>query len=425
VADGSAFPDTWSSTRNVRWKTPIAGRGWSSPVVWGSKLFLTTAVSAGQTEAPKKGLYFGGERPKPSEDVYQWWLYCLDVASGKVLWKRMVHSGKPATPIHVKNSYASETPVADEARVYCLFGGIGAFAFTHTGKQIWERRMPPRPMQAGWGTASSPALYGRRLYIQDDNEESSGLLCLDAITGADLWQVPRDEKSNWSSPFVWKNSLRTEIVTAGSGKVRSYDLNGKLLWWLQGMSGITISTPYAEGDRLYVTSGYVGSRRRPIYAIRPGAAGDISVADGQAPGPAFAWTQPAAAPYNTTTLLYRGIVYSLLDFGLMSAYDAATGAPHYERVRIPGGRAFTASPWAANGKVYCMDEDGVTYVIPAGREFKLLHTNSLGEDDMGMASPAAAGDSLIVRTSERVYCIGPGAARASEPRRVHVSGQGR
>jgi outer membrane protein assembly factor BamB len=337
--------------------------------------------------------------------VHEWWVYCLELTSGKVLWKRLVHSGKPAMPIHVKNSYASETPIVDANRLYCLFGNVGVFAFTHAGKKVWEHPIPRRQMQAGWGTASSPALFGGRLYVQNDNEEASHLQALDAATGREVWRVPRDEKSNWSSPFVWRNSIRTEIVTAGSGKVRSYDLDGKLLWWLQGMSGITISTPYAVGDVLYVTSGYVGSRRRPIYAIRPGAEGDISVTDGQAPGPAFAWVQPTAAPYNTSTLLYRGIVYALLDFGFLSAYDAAAGAPLYERVRLEGGRAFTASPWAADGKVYCMDEDGVTYVIAAGREFKLLGRNALADDDTGMASPAVAVGRLLIRTSARVYCI--------------------
>jgi outer membrane protein assembly factor BamB len=410
VSEASGFPDTWSATQNVAWKTDIPGRGWSSPVVWGNRVFLTTVCSQGATEPPKKGLYMGGERPQTSGDLHEWWVYCLDLPSGKVLWKQMVHSGKPPSPIHVKNSYASETPVADADRVYCVFGNVGIYALTHAGRKVWQRALTPHPIQAAWGTAASPALAGGRLYVVDDNEAESSIAALDARTGKDVWRVSRDEKSNWATPFVWKNSRRTEIITAGTGKVRSYDLDGRLLWWLKGVPGITISTPYASGDLLYVTSGYVGSPRRPIYAIRPGGAGDISLAEGATSGEFIAWRQPTAAPYNPSTLLYRGQVYVLLDFGMMSAYDAATGAPLFERTRIPEGRAFTASPWAAGGKVYCMNEDGVTFVFRAGPRFDLLHTNKLAEDDMGMACPAITGNRLLIRTSARVYCI-------SRPRR--------
>lgn len=405
VADTSAFPERWSATENVAWKTDIPGRGWSCPVVWGNRIFLTTVCSRGATEPPKKGLYFGGERPTPSSDQHEWWVYCLNLQSGAVLWKQMVHVGKPPTPIHVKNSYASETPVVDADRVYCLFGGVGLFALSHAGTVLWQRPLTPHAMTAGWGTAASPALDGRRLYLVDDNEQASTIAALDARTGRDIWRIPRDEKSNWATPLVWRNSRRTEIVTAGSGRVRSYDADGKLLWWLQGMSGITISTPSAEGDRLYVSSGYVGSPKRPVYCITAGASGDITLPAGRTSSSAIAWSQPEAAPYNTTTLLYRSRVYSLLDFGMLSVYDAATGAPLYERKRIPLSRGFTASPWAAAGRVYCLNEEGETFVLAAGDQFNLLHTNKLAEDDMGMACPAVAGDRLLIRTSTRLYCI--------------------
>ncbi len=405
VADGAGFPERWSATENVAWKADVPGRGWSSPVVWGDRVFLTTVVNRGASEAPKKGLYLGGNRPAPPGGVHEWWVYCLDLGSGQVRWKEKVNEGPPATPIHIKNSYASETPVTDGERAYFYFGNVGVFAYDLVGKRIWSRPMEPHATRYGWGTASSPALHGDRLYIVNDNEEHSFLLALEERTGKELWRIERDEKSSWSTPYVWENSLRTEIVTPGTGRVRAYDLDGKELWSLRGMSGITIATPFAEGDLCYVTSGFVGSRLRPIYAIRAGASGDISLSWGQTSNAHIAWCQPTAAPYNPSTLLYRDRLYVLLDRGMFSAYDAGTGAPLYERERIPQGGGFTASPWAADGKIFCLNEDGVTFVLRAGDKFELLHANRLADDDMGMATPAIAGDRLLLRTSAHLYCI--------------------
>lgn len=404
VADGAAFPDRWSATEKVAWKVEIPGRGWSSPVVAKGRVFLTTVAKRGESEAPRKGLYLGGERPK-SSIPHEWWVYCLDLGSGKVRWKEKVHEGVPPGPVHLKNTHASETPVTDGKAVYCVFGGVGVFAFSLDGKRLWSKSIEPRRMRADWGTAASPALHRGRLYLVNDNEEQSYLLALDAGTGKEIWRVAREEKSNWATPFVWENSRRTEIVTPGTGRVRSYSLDGGELWSLKGMSGITIAAPYAEGDLLYVTSGFIASPLRPIYAIRPGAAGDISLPQGLTSSEFIAWCNWSAAPYNPSTLLYRGRLIALLDRGILSAYDARTGKPLFERRRIPEGRAFTASPWAADGKVYCLDEDGTTFVFAADDKMELLRTNRLAEDDMGMATPAIAGDRLLIRTSARVYCI--------------------
>jgi outer membrane protein assembly factor BamB len=205
---------------------------------------------------------------------------------------------------------------------------------------------------------------------------------------------------------VWENERRSEIVTAGSGKVRSYDLEGKLLWWLQGMSSITISTPYADRGLLYVTSGFIVDRSRPVYAIRPGASGDISLQPGQTNNSSIAWCQPLAAPYNPSTLVYEGRLYVLYDRGLLSAFNARTGEVLYDRQKLPGGLRFTASPWACNGRVFCLNEDGVTFVVRSGDAFELLRTNKLAEDDMCLATPALAGDRLLIRSGARIYCIG-------------------
>jgi outer membrane protein assembly factor BamB len=266
-------------------------------------------------------------------------------------------------------------------------------------------------MRYGWGTGASPVLHEDRLYLVNDNEEDSYLLALDKRTGQEVWRADRDEKSNWSTPYVWANERRTEIVTPGTGKVRSYDLAGKLLWSLRGMSSITIATPYESAGLLFISSGYVGDSLRPIYAIRPGAVGDISLSGDAASNDWIAWRQQTAAPYNPTTLVYKDRLYVLHDRGFLACYDARDGAEVFGRQRIPGGRTFTSSPWAYDGKVFCLNEDGVTFVFQAGDAFELLHTNPLAEDDMCLATPAMTQDCLLIRSATALYCI---AGRASQ-----------
>lgn len=405
VASGANLPDRWSATENIAWKTDLPGRAWSSPIVWGSRVFLTSAVNLRELESPKKGLYFGGNRPEPREVEQEYRVFCLDISSGTILWEQTVHRGTPKSAIHLKNSFASETPVTDGERVYAYFGNQGLYCLDLEGNPVWSKPFEPHATRNGWGTAASPVLHGDHLYIVDDNDEESYLLCLDKRTGKEVWRVDRDEKSNWSTPSIWQNDRRTEIVTLGTDKVRSYDLDGNLLWWFTGMSKITIATPYADSGLLYVSSGYVNDPHRPLYAIRPGAAGDISLGPDQTSNQSIAWYQPAAAPYNPTTLVHDGRLYVLYDRGLVSCFRSLTGEPLFEQERLPEGRHFTASPWFYDGKVFCLNEDGVTFVLRAGDKFELLHTNQLADDDMCMATPAIAPGRLLIRTSARVYCV--------------------
>jgi outer membrane protein assembly factor BamB len=405
VGQSDQLPDRWSATENVEWKSEIPGRGWSSPIVWGDRIFLTTVENKGTSPDAKKGLYFNGEQREPPESIHLWKTLCLDINSGKIIWERTAHEGKPQTTLHIKNSYASETPVTDGARVYAYFGNLGVYCYDFTGELVWSRKIEPHATRAGWGTAASPALFKDRLYIVNDNEESSYLLALDTATGKDVWRKERDESSNWSTPFVWRNDLRTELVTAGTNRVRSYDLEGNLLWHLAGMSVITIGTPFAQGGLLYVGSGYVLDLRRPLYAIRPGATGDISLPKGKDSSESIAWCQRMAAPYNPSVLVYRDQLYVLYDKGILACFDARTGDVLYDKQRIPNGRAFTSSPWAYAGKIFCINEYGETFVFAAGDEFKPLHTNVLAEDDMCLATPAIAGDRLLIRTDGRLYSI--------------------
>jgi outer membrane protein assembly factor BamB len=406
ISTSPNLPDRWSATENVAWKTDVPGRGWSSPIAWGDRIFLTTVVNTADTEPPKKGLYFGGERPVPASQ-HRWIVLCLDLKTGAKVWQRTVHQGTPDTSIHVKNSYASETPVTDGRHVYALFGNVGLYCLTMDGKPVWEHRLEPRRTRLGWGTAASPVLHKGRLYLVNDNEEQSYLLALSADTGRELWRVPRGEKSNWATPYVWETPGRTEIVTAGSGQVRSYDTEGRLLWTLKGMSSITIATPYSVGGLLILSSGYVGDRSKPIYAVRPGATGDISLKPGERSSSHIAWCAENAAPYNPTTLAVANRIFVLYDFGFLGIYRTDTGQVLLERERIPNGRGFTASPWSYGGKIFCLNEDGVTFVFRESDRMELLHQNPLAEDDMCMATPAIVGDRLIIRTSARVYCIRP------------------
>ncbi|MEY3457581.1 MAG: hypothetical protein RL215_738 [Planctomycetota bacterium] len=415
VSASSAIPDTWSATENVAWKRDLPGRGWSSPVVWGKHVFLTTVVNTGESEEPKKGLYFGGDRTAPPQSVHQWKVLCLDLVSGDIRWERQVHAGVPQSSIHIKSSFGSETAVTDGQRVYFCFGNLGIFCFDFAGQELWRHELPPLPMRFGWGTAASPALHGNRLYYCCDNDEQSCLLAFDAATGKQLWRTERDDKSNWSTPLVWQHAQRTEIVTAGTGGIQSYDEDGKLLWYLRGgMSSITIATPYAADGLLYISSGYVLDSQRPIYAIRPGASGDITPAENAASSEFIAWSLPKAGPYNPSTLVSGQRLFVLYDRGFIAGFDAKSGQELFAQQRLPNGRAFTASPWAAGGKIFCLNEDGVTFVLQDGDAYQLLRTNPLAEDDMGMATPAIAGDSLLIRTSARVYCIRRGAGAETQ-----------
>jgi len=407
--DNPSLPDTWSKTENIAWKTAIPGLGWSSPIVWGDKIFVTTAVSEGEVETPQKGLYFKGERPTP-EVVHHWKVFCLDLKSGAILWEKEAAKGVPPQSHHLKNTFASETPVTDGERVYAYFGNLGVFAYDMNGNEVWSKKFDPVRTRYGWGTAASPALYKDRLYIVNDNDDKSYLLALDKETGNQIWRADRaDEKSNWATPFIWENEKRTEIVTPGTGAIRSYDLDGKLLWSMKGMSSITIMTPFSKFGLLYVSSGYVQDKRKPVFAIKPGATGDITLDADKNSSEFVSWAQKDAGPYNPSPIIYGDLFYVLLDRGFITCYDAKTGEEVYGKQRIgEGSNAFTSSPWAYNGKVFCLSEDGDTFVFEAGREPKApIRKNSL--DELCMATPAIVQGNLILRTSSNLYCIRNGA----------------
>jgi outer membrane protein assembly factor BamB len=373
------LPTEWDAEKNVAWKTAIPGRGLSSPVVWGDRVFVTSAIQG------------GGRNPN-----VQWCVLALDRITGKVLWKQVALEGKPRSPIQSGNSYATETPVTDGERVYAFFGNHGLFCYDFAGCQ---------------GTGSSPTFDGGRLILQVDNEEKSFLVAVDGKTGEELWRMPRDERTNYSSPIVWKNKLGSEVVTSGSNAIRSYDpATGKLLWELALGGGRCPASPTGDDERLYVGGGGGGGpsrgRGKSLFcAVRAGAKGDISLKSGQNSNEGIAWSQPRGDLEMASPLAFHGHVYILSQSGgLVSCLDAKTGKTLY-RERLPNAQNFWASPWAAGGHVYALDSAGTTFLLEDGPEFELLARNKL--KDKCWATPAAAGGSLFLRGNDTVYCIRP------------------
>lgn len=399
VAADAGLPVSWSVTENVKWKTAIPGAGWSSPVVWGDRVFVTSVIRANASYKPDQALYGGGVQQTPPSDEHRRMAYCLDFKTGKILWERELDRAVPRTSHHPKNSFASETPVTDGKRLYVLFGNLGVFALDMNGKVLWSVKLGPSATRHGWGTASSPALHGDRLFVLCDNDDQSFLTALDKRTGKQLWRVERDEETTWATPFIWENGERTELVTSGAIRMRSYDLEGKLIWELGGpFSHLAIPSPFSSGGLLYLTSGYVGDDARPLIAVKPGATGDAARS--------IAWRLPQAGPYNPSPIVYGDYLYVLHDRGFLACYDAKTGREIYGKARIDeSAPRFTASPWAYNDRIFALSEEGETYVIQPGAEFKVLRKNPLAE--MSLATPAVAKGSLFIRTAGHLYRIAP------------------
>lgn len=435
IADTWALPERWSATEQVAWTVEVPGRGWSSPIVWRDRVFLTSAISDGAFKAPSTGIFgndYAAELSKQglsdaeilervvSRDIeltgeggdVSYVVLALDAGTGKVVWQREAHRGQPAGGRHRKNTYASETPATDGERIYASFGGnVGVFCYTMDGALQWSRTWTPQPMYLDFGTASSPSVHDRRVYLLHDTDGRSFLAALDAKTGKDIWSVERTDLnpgrpgSGWATPYVWQHARRTEIVTIGRGHVVSYDLDGRELWRLRGMTQATPS-PVSDGDLLYVGSGSQGESNRPLFAVRAGARGDISLEADQTENEFVAWHQPRLSGYTPSPLVYRDRVYVINDNGILQVADARTGKEIYKARMGGGGFTFSSSPLASQGRVYFLSEDGDMFVLAAGDAYRELARNSLGE--MSLATPAAAPGSLYIRTMTTLYRVGKG-----------------
>jgi outer membrane protein assembly factor BamB len=416
VAD-KVLPADWGPDKNVAWKVKLPGVAWSQPIVSGEKIFLTTAVTEKQQKpcGGQSGPGFSVFSPSgisralfhsadPPDAIYRWKILCLDGTTGTVLWEQTAREARPNVPIHPSNTYASETPVTDGELVIAYFGMTGLYCYDLAGKLLWSKELGSYPTQFGWGTGSSPALDGERIFVQCDNEKTSFLVALDKKSGEELWRAPREEKSNWCTPHIWRNTLRCELVTAGGDKIRSYNLESGELLWEMDARGRSAATPVSDQGLLFVGSvDRMTGTKGVLVAIRPGAAGDISLKGKETSNSFVAWSVPRVAPQIASPLLYEGCVYVLQQQGgIITCLDATTGKQHY-RQRLPGASGFMASPWANDGKLFCLDENGQTFVLQPGPEFKVIGTSKL--DEMFWSSPAVIGDRLLLRGVDHFYCI--------------------
>lgn len=408
VVRDANLPERWGEDSNVIWKVALPGRGWSQPVTAKGKVFVTTAESE-KEEKPRRGERgIVPDALDPQQHEYRWHVLCLDAATGQVIWDRTAYEGKPRVRKHRSNTYASETPATDGELLIAYFGMTGISCYDFDGNRLWDKDLGAFPTQAGWGTGSSPVMHGDAVFVQCDNDKSSFLVALDKRTGDELWRKGRDEPSNWSTPYLWKNRVRTELVTTGGKKMRGHDLQTGDVLWEMNATGRTSATAVGNEELLYVDSveRFTGSPVR-LVAIRAGGAGDVSLKPGENESPAVAWSVTYNTYHNTSPLLVNDCLYMLEQHtGVIRCYHARTGKLHYQQ-RLPEATGSTASPWAAGGKVFCLDEVGRTSVLESGPKFKLLATNRLDED-LFWASPAFTGDRLILRSLEHLYCIGDG-----------------
>ena len=404
------LPLHWGEGRNIAWRIELPGGGWSQPVVRGGRVFVTCAVPAGEDKATPidaglAGVFNAANRGEKSSGEYLFKLIALDAQTGRIDWDRTVRRGVPRLPKHRSNTFASETPAAEGNKLVVSFGPNALACFDIEGELVWERDPVVFPMQMGWGTGSSPVIYGDRVFILCDNDQESFLSALDLTTGAELWRMKRDEKSNWSTPYLWRNPARTELVVAGGTAMRSYDpKTGELLWEMKASGRAAMSPVGAAGFVCVDSADRLTGGRGILAAVRVGAKGAITIPKTQEEDSAVAWSLPLNAYRVASPLLYNDCLYLLEQgSGVIRCVDAKTGKLHYQK-RLPQSVGTYASPLGAAGRVYCLDQKGLMAVLRSGPEFEILASNQL-EDGMFGASAAVAGDRLLLRGSRHLYCI--------------------
>jgi outer membrane protein assembly factor BamB len=408
VADGHRLPSVWNVEKgvNIRWKTPIPGIAVSSPIVWGDKVFVTTAVSTDPSAKLRHGLY-GDVEPSNDTSKHTWKLYCLDRKTGRIEWDRVAHEGTPKTKRHPKSSQASCTPATDGKVVVVNFGSEGLYAFDMNGKLAWKQDLGT--LNAGWffdpdyewGVASSPILFKDTVIVQADIQKDSYVAAYSLKDGKQIWKTMRDEIPSWATPAIYDGKPRAELITHATRFIRGYDpASGKELWRLSGNSEITTPTPIVAHGLIFITNGYRGVQ--PIFAVRPGATGDISLKEGETSTGSIAWSHKRGGPYTPTPLIYGDILYIVNNQGVLTTYNAKSGERIYQQ-RVGNGGSYSASVVAGDNKIYLSSEDGDVYVIKAGPQFEVLAQNSVGE--VVMATPALSDGMLIVRGLQHVIAI--------------------
>lgn len=421
TVEGRATPVSWSvaTNKNVLWKTRIAGLAHSSPIVWGDSVFLTSAVSA-TGEAPLKVGLYGDIESVSREPAHRFVVYRIDKRTGRIAWERTAHEGVPRQPRHPKSTHANPTPATDGERVVAFFGSEGLYCYDFAGNLVWRRDLGLldagffQAPDAKWGFASSPVVHEGVVYLQVDVLNDSYVAALDLETGQELWLTPRRDVPTWTTPTLHRDGDRTLLLVNGWKHIGGYDARtGREIWRLRGGGDIPVPTPVVGHGLVFVTSAHgPGS---PIYAVRLEAQGDISLAEGETSNRYVAWSVARGGAYMQTPLVYGEYLYSCRDNGVLSCYRARTGERLYQERLGGGGRGFTASPVAADGKLYFTSEEGEVYVVRAGRHFELMAVNAL--DEITMATPAISDGTLFFRTRSQLVAVGEGAAASQgEPR---------
>jgi len=383
MARGDA-PSVWSDTNNVKWKTEIPGRGFSTPAIWGDRIFVTTAIPTGTGAGPVVEQRFE--------------VLSLDRRTGKILWQKTAKIATPHEGYHrAYGSFASNSPVTDGRYVYASFGSRGIYAYDFNGKLIWEKDLGVQmKMRLAFGEGAAPLLFGDRLFIVFDHEAESFMVALDKRNGKELWRASREERSSWSTPLAVEHDGRTEIIVSATNRVRSYDpATGKVLWESAGLGANVIPVPVHQNGVVYVMSGY---RDPKLMAIKLGRQGDLTGSD------AIVWSHTRGLAYTASPVLYEGKLYVVTDNGMVSAFNATTGQPYYAQTRLPKSYNLKASPVGANGKLYLATEDGDVVVVKMGEKFEVLATNTL-TDQVFIATPVIAAGELYLRSQNTLFCI--------------------
>ncbi len=411
VADGAQPPLQWDGEKgtNVAWKVPIPGLSVASPVVWGDRIYLVTAVGADGSQTFRTGLY-GDTDSVNDKTPHSWKVMALDKANGKVLWEQTATSGVPKTKRHAKSSQASPSPVTNGKVVVAYFGSEGLYAYNTAGKLLWKKDLGLQNAgwffdpDSEWGAASSPIIHKNSVIVQCDRQKDSFIAAYELDSGKELWRTARSEIPTWGTPILVPGKDVTEVVTNGSKGIRGYDADtGKELWTMGPNSEVVCTTPVAANGLIYVTAGYPPVQ--PIYAIRQGSRGDLTLKGGATSSEAIAWSYSRGGVYLPSPLLVGEHLYTLNNNGILTAYDAKSGTRVYQQ-RIGAGGSYAAAPVAANGRIYLSSEDGDVYVVKAGAQFELLAHNKMGE--ILMATPAISGDLFLVRGHKHLFAIRQG-----------------
>jgi outer membrane protein assembly factor BamB len=408
VGDGEHPPLKWDTAAgtNVLWTAEIPGLSVSSPVVWGDRVFISTAVSSDKNQKIRTGLY-GDTDSNADRSPHQWKVLALDKKTGKVLWEQTAYEGTPKTKRHPKSSQASPTPVTDGKVVVAYFGSEGLVAYSVEGKLLWKKDLGIQNAgwffdpDSEWGAASSPVIHKNSVIVQCDRQKDSFVAAFDLKEGKELWRTARAEIPAWGTPTLVAGEGRTEVVTNATKAIRGYDADtGKELWTLGPNSEVTCTTPVSSHGLIFVTAGYPPVQ--PIYAIKIGSSGDLTLKDGKDSSDAIPWSKKSGGVYLPSPIAYGDLLYTVNNNGVLSAYEMKTGNRVYQQ-RVGSGGSFVASPVAAGGRLYLATEEGDVFVVKAGPQFEVLSKNSVGE--AVLATPALSGDLLLVRGEKHLFAI--------------------